>query len=54
MNSSWADDSSDVARREVDKIDIAGHEVPVVKSGLYDRFRSKPIGAINVAVARSR
>ena len=23
-------------------IDIAGHQVPVVKGGLYDRFRSNP------------
>ncbi|RTZ46155.1 hypothetical protein EJ377_17080 [Chryseobacterium arthrosphaerae] len=23
-------------------IDLAGHQVPVVKDGLYDRFRSNP------------
>lgn len=36
---SWAESP---ARPEHAVIDIAGHEVPVVKDGLYDRFRSNP------------
>nr|WP_197467516.1 hypothetical protein [Vibrio cidicii] len=28
--------------QDVSIIDIAGHEVPVTKGGLYDRFRSNP------------
>ncbi|CAD5110441.1 acetoacetate decarboxylase family protein [Zestomonas carbonaria] len=34
----WAD----VPATESTIIDIAGHEVPVVKGGLYDRYRSNP------------
>lgn len=29
-------------KKDVSLIDIAGHEVPVTKGGLYDRFRSNP------------
>ncbi|MCF7518023.1 hypothetical protein [Pseudoalteromonas sp. L21] len=29
-------------KKDVSIIDIAGHEVPVTKGGLYDRFRSNP------------
>lgn len=35
----WAADTEQV---EMTVIDIAGHEVPVIKGGLYDRFRSNP------------
>lgn len=38
----WADDASDIQHAESTTIDIAGHEVPVVKGGLYDRYRSNP------------
>jgi len=36
--SAWAE----VPATESTMIDIAGHEVPVVKGGLYDRYRSNP------------
>jgi len=38
----WADGGSDIQHAESTTIDIAGHEVPVVKGGLYDRYRSNP------------
>lgn len=38
----WADGASDIQRAESTTIDIGGHEVPVVKGGLYDRYRSNP------------
>lgn len=42
LNPSWADDTSRTMKTENTTIDIAGHEVPVVKGGLYDRYRSNP------------
>lgn len=42
LNPSWADDTSITMKTENTTIDIAGHEVPVVKGGLYDRYRSNP------------
>ncbi len=38
----WAEDSAEVKGPGNTMIDIAGHEVPVVAGGLYDRFRSNP------------
>ncbi len=38
----WADGTSDIQQGESTTISIAGHEVPVVKGGLYDRYRSNP------------
>ncbi len=38
----WADGVSDDRPTETTAIHIAGHEVPVVKGGLYDRYRSNP------------
>ncbi|MGC4060799.1 MAG: acetoacetate decarboxylase (ADC) [Aquabacterium sp.] len=41
--SSWADGTADAGvTTEVTKIELAGNEVPVVKGGLYDRYRSNP------------
>ncbi|MCG8317016.1 MAG: acetoacetate decarboxylase family protein [Pseudomonadales bacterium] len=37
-----ADDSGKLIRKETNIIKIADHDVPVVKNGLYDRFRSNP------------
>lgn len=34
--------ASDIDKQEMSVVDIAGHQVPVVKDGLYDRFRSNP------------
>lgn len=42
FNPSWADDASKAMTTENTTINIAGHEVPVVKGGLYDRYRSNP------------
>ena len=42
VNSSWADGVADAAQSDLSVIDIAGRQVPVVKGGLYDRFRSNP------------
>lgn len=42
-SSSWAGDRSVVKQPETTTmIDIAGQQVPVVKGGLYDRYRSNP------------
>ena len=38
----WAEVSDEAAEKETTTIDIAGHAVPVVKGGLYDRYRSNP------------
>jgi len=38
----WAEVSDEAAEEETTTIDIAGHAVPVVKGGLYDRYRSNP------------
>ncbi|SDI26680.1 hypothetical protein SAMN05216189_1003198 [Pseudomonas delhiensis] len=40
--SAWADATATNSQPETTLIDIAGHEVPVVKGGLYDRYRSNP------------
>jgi hypothetical protein len=42
MQSAHANDTVDATQPTVAQIDIAGHTVPVVKGGLYDRFRSNP------------
>jgi len=39
---SWAQVTADGAQGPTTVIDIAGHAVPVVKDGLYDRYRSNP------------
>jgi hypothetical protein len=39
---SGANDRASTARPDPVLVTIAGHEVPVVKGGLYDRFRSNP------------
>ncbi|SFD59570.1 hypothetical protein SAMN05428997_13436 [Bosea sp. CRIB-10] len=42
-SSSWADDRPVMKQPEsTTMIDIAGQQVPVVKGGLYDRYRSNP------------
>ncbi|MDP9917481.1 hypothetical protein J2W24_003132 [Variovorax boronicumulans] len=41
-NASWAEGSTDSKKSESTTIDIAGHVVPLVKGGLYDRYRSNP------------
>ncbi|MBO9680438.1 MAG: acetoacetate decarboxylase (ADC) [Acidovorax sp.] len=41
-NGAWAADPADTAKPELTTISLAGQEVPVVKGGLYDRFRSNP------------
>lgn len=38
----WAEPPATQEQGESTVIDIAGHDVPVVKGGLYDRFRSNP------------
>ena len=38
----WASDDAIAAQHNETIIDIAGHAVPVVKDGLYDRYRSNP------------
>ncbi|AQV98407.1 acetoacetate decarboxylase (ADC) [Cupriavidus necator] len=42
LNPSWADGTSETMQAESTTINIAGHEVPVVRGGLYDRYRSNP------------
>ena len=42
LNPAWADGTSDTKQTESTTISIADHEVPVVKGGLYDRYRSNP------------
>ena len=42
VNALAASASADVPAAESTMISIAGHEVPVVKGGLYDRYRSNP------------
>lgn len=41
-NSTMADTTGIPRHAETTMIDIAGHPVPVVKGGLYDRYRSNP------------
>lgn len=41
-NPVWADGTPNMQQAESTMISIAGHEVPVVKGGLYGRFRSNP------------
>ncbi|MHA7680074.1 acetoacetate decarboxylase (ADC) [Cupriavidus sp. PET2-C1] len=41
-NPSWADGTSNAMQSESTTINLAGHQVPVVKGGLYDRYRSNP------------
>ncbi|WP_062469543.1 hypothetical protein [Variovorax boronicumulans] len=41
-NASWAEGSTDSKQSESTTINIAGHVVPLVKGGLYDRYRSNP------------
>lgn len=38
----WASEASVAPPPEMKVIDIAGHTVPIVKGGLYDRYRSNP------------
>lgn len=38
----WASSPAGIEQVEQTVIDIAGHQVPVVKGGLYDRYRSNP------------
>lgn len=42
MPAAWAVSPANQEQGESTVIDIAGHDVPVVKGGLYDRFRSNP------------
>lgn len=42
LNPSWADGTSQTMQSESTTINLAGHQVPVVKGGLYDRYRSNP------------
>jgi hypothetical protein len=42
MPAAWAVSPPNQEQGESTVIDIAGHDVPVVKGGLYDRFRSNP------------
>lgn len=39
---SWAETTAETEPRDTTIIDIAGHPVPVVAGGLYDRYRSNP------------
>lgn len=39
---SYAQKSESMTNTDYTTIDLAGHKVPVVKGGLYDRFRSNP------------
>lgn len=39
---SWAEKSTEAPRPSSTIINIAGHQVPVVSGGLYDRYRSNP------------
>lgn len=42
MPAAWAEPPANHEQGESAVVDIAGHDVPVVKGGLYDRFRSNP------------
>lgn len=42
LSAAWADGTSDRQQDGSTTIRIAGHNVPVVKGGLYDRYRSNP------------
>ncbi|RDK11398.1 acetoacetate decarboxylase (ADC) [Cupriavidus lacunae] len=42
LNPSWADGTSKSMQSESTTINLAGHQLPVVKGGLYDRYRSNP------------
>lgn len=42
LSAAWADGTSDRQQDGRTTIRIAGHNVPVVKGGLYDRYRSNP------------
>ncbi|WP_417531479.1 acetoacetate decarboxylase (ADC) [Marinobacter lipolyticus] len=42
MPAAWAVSPATAEQGDSTVIDIAGHDVPVVKGGLYDRFRSNP------------
>ncbi|MBB3015693.1 acetoacetate decarboxylase (ADC) [Cupriavidus alkaliphilus] len=42
LSAAWADDTSANQQDGSTTISIAGHKVPVVKGGLYDRYRSNP------------
>ncbi len=39
---SWAESPMKTGQAETTVISLAGHDVPVVKGGLYDRYRSNP------------
>ncbi|GAB3108215.1 acetoacetate decarboxylase family protein [Cupriavidus yeoncheonensis] len=41
-NPLWAAGTAEATQTESTTISIAGHEVPVLKGGLYDRYRSNP------------
>lgn len=41
-NASWADNAAPTVATETTQIKLAGLDVPVVKGGLYDRYRSNP------------
>ncbi len=51
LSPAWADGTSPARPAETTAINIAGHEVPVVKGGLYDRYRSNPPLAVIEAEA---
>ncbi|MFC4340802.1 acetoacetate decarboxylase (ADC) [Cupriavidus numazuensis] len=51
LNPAWADGTPDATPSPTTTIDIAGHQVPVVKGGLYDRYRSNPPLAVIEAEA---
>ena len=48
---SWAQETGESKQSDKTIINIAGHEVPVVKGGLYDRYRSNP--PLSVVAAES-
>ena len=41
-HAAWAADPAEPAPPDMTTISMAGQQVPVVKGGLYDRFRSNP------------
>lgn len=51
LNPAWADATAAAKPTETTAIHFAGHEVPVVKGGLYDRYRSNPPLAVIEAEA---
>ncbi|UDM53842.1 acetoacetate decarboxylase (ADC) [Cupriavidus sp. MP-37] len=51
LSAAWADGTSDQQQDGSTTISIAGHQVPVVKGGLYDRYRSNPPLAVIEAEA---